>query len=312
MKHLTSISFLSLLLLASCGQSSKDNEQVETAAEASTEIQSASSGEPITLHARLDFVDTSSMPSISASRQLNASLYIETDVTREGSGASATYIQDTDESRVQGFVTASGKLALNKDDVSSNETYNMHNVWNTLTSNPEGKFTIKLPQLSLVGEGLSVGVEIEAPVNGTKKATISSNGQTLDSEVTHSRSIFCATKTADQDVCTLTFTIDTVPTKVQDPAYESLFEAAKETYKYQGKKGPDGGFVMYSGLVPVYGATTNYHNGHFVTELNQQYSVSLDGGDMSQHIYLVVWSTKRGDKWQPEGLLPRKVPEVIQ
>lgn len=312
MKHLTSISFLSLLLLAGCGQSSKDKEQLETAAEATPEIQSSSSGEPITLHARLDFVDASATPSINANRQLNASIYMETDVTREGSGANATYMHDSDDSRVQGYVIASGKLALNKDDVSSNETYTMHNEWSSLTTAPEGKFTIKLPEASLIGEGLSVGVEIEAPVSGTKKATISSKEQSMESEVTHSRPIFCASQTADKDVCTLTFTIDAQPTKAQNPAYESLFTAAQETYKYQGKKGPDGGFIMYSGLVPVYGATTNYNNGHFVTELNQQYSVNVDGGDMSQHIYLVVWSTKRGDKWQPEGLVPLKKPETIQ
>ena len=310
MKNITSVCVLSFLLLAGCGQSSKESQQAES--EAPVEAADSSSGEPITLHARLDFVDTFVSPSINSSRKLNASIYIETDVTREGSGATATYSLDTEESRVQGAVLASGTLALNDNDVSSSENYNVHNEWNALTNAPEGKFSIKLPQASFVGEGLNVGVEIEVPVSGTKEASISSNGQTIDGEITHSRSMFCTSQSTDKDkdICRLTFTIDAVPTKAQDPAYESLLESAKTVYASQGKKNSEGGLIMYSGILPVYGATTRYHNGHFVTALNQQYKVNMDGADISQHIHLVVWSTKRGDKWQPEGLPPLKKLEA--
>lgn len=312
MKRLTSISFLSLLLLAGCGQSSKDKEQLEAATETTPEIQSTSSGEPITLHARLDFMDSFTSPAINANRQLKASIYLETDVLREGSGASATYSLDTEESRVQGALLAMGTFTLKSDEVSTNETYNMNNEWRVLTKNPEGKFIIKLPEESLIGEGLSVGVEIEVPVKGTKKATINSNAQTMDSEVTHSRPMFCTSQSADQDVCTLSFTIDAVPTKAKNSLHERLLENAKTLYAYQGKKNPEGGLIMYSAMVPVYGATTTYHSGHFVTELNQQYKTNLDGSDIGQHIHLVVWSTKRGDKWQPEGLPPQQKPEALQ
>lgn len=313
MKNITSVVALSFLLLAGCSKSPEESQQVESEAPPAEES-TGSAGEPITLHARLDFVDTLASPAINAQRKLNASIYIEADVLREGSGASATYSLDSDETRVQGSLVASGSYALNSNEVSSNETYNMHNEWVSLTNKAEGKFLIELPEPALLGDGLSVGVEIETPVSGIKKATISSNGQTMDGEVTHSRSMFCApqSENKEKDVCTLKFTIDPVPTKAQSPAYEHMLEGAKTLYAYQGKKNPEGGLIMYSGMVPVYGATTQYHNGHFVTELNQEYTTNLDGADIGQHIHLVVWSTKRGDKWQPEGLPPLQKPEVVQ
>ena len=315
MKHNAIVGLLSVFLITGCGQSSNEDsssEPVVDEAQQDASDDAAASGEPITLHARFEFMDALASPSINSNRQLNASLYIETDVIRDGSGATATYTLDSDDSRVQGVVYASGSLAMKDDEVSSTETYNMRNTWGVLTKNPEGKFFITLPEPSMIGEGLSVGVELEVPVSGIKKATINSQGQTIDSEIMHSRSMFCATQTADKDICTLKFTIDALPTKAQAPGYEQLFESAKAIYPYQGKKNADGGVVMYSSMLPVYGAATKYNNGHFVTELNQQYQINMDGSDISQHIHLVVWSTKRGDNWQPEGLPPLQKPEALQ
>ncbi|GGY81703.1 hypothetical protein GCM10011613_27990 [Cellvibrio zantedeschiae] len=305
MKNLMSVCAFSLLLLASCGQSSKENQQEESEAPAA-ETSASPSGEPITLHARLDFVDSYASPAINSSRKLNASIYIEMDVTREGSGASASFALDSETSRVQGSLVASGSSSIKLSEGSADESYDMHNEWSALTTQPEGKFMIKLPEPSLLGEGFSVGVEIEAPVNGTKKAAMA------DTEIMHARPMFCASHEADKskDVCKLEFTIDAVPTK--DPGVPDLLESAKGLYAYQGKIGPEGGLIMYSGMVPVYGATTHYHNGHFVTELDQEYNVNLKDANIGQHIHLVVWSTKRGDKWQPEGLPPLKKPETLQ
>lgn len=312
MRNLTSVCILSFLLLAGCSKAPQENQQTES--EAPAETSTASSGEPITLHARLDFTDSLANTSINSSRKLNASIYIETDVLREGKGASATYTLDSEESRVQGSLVATGSLALKSDDLSSSETYNMHNEWSSLTNKPEGNFSIKLPEPALLGDGLSVGVEIETPVSGIKKATVSSKGQTMETDVTHSRSMFCATHAADKDkdVCTLKFTIDPAPTKAPSPELESLLASAKEVYTYQGKKNAEGGLIMYSSMLPVYGAITQYQNGHFVTALDQAYSENVGGGDISQHIHLVVWSTKRGDKWQPDGLPPLQKPETVQ
>lgn len=311
MKNISSVCLLSVLLLAGCSKSSKENDQ-QAESVTNSEIPVASSGEPITLHARLDFTDLSVSTSVNSSHQLKASIYMEMDVTRDGSGEGATYSQESD-SRVQGALFASGKLALNNDDVVSNETYNMHNEWGTLTDKADGIFRMRLPEVSLIGEGLSVGVEIEAPVSGTKKASVSSKGQTVETDVSLSRPIFCSSQSEDKDkdVCKLNFTIDAVPTKARDSAYDSMLESAKALYTYQGKKNSDGGLVMYAGLVPVYGATTEYKDDHFVTALDQQYTVNIDGTDISQHIHLVVWSTKRGEKWQPEGLPPlQKLEEM--
>lgn len=312
MKYIVCGSLLSVLLVTGCGQSSNEQAPSESVAD---EVQSEAhdeamtSGEPVTLHARFEFMDASASTAIDSHRQLKASFYMQTDVIRDGSGADASFSLDTEDTRVQGALFASGSLSMKENDISSSETYNMQNVLGAMTTNPEGKFVIQLPEASMVGEGLSVGVELEVPVSGVKKAIISSQGQTIESQVTHARSMFCATRTEDSDLCTLKFTIDAVPTKAQDPAYERLFESARAAYPYQGKQSPDGGLIMYSGLLPVYGAFTRYHNGHFVTELNQHYKINLDGTDISQHIHLVVWSTNRGDSWQPEGLPPLQTHE---
>lgn len=309
MKYIATLSFLSVLAVTGCGQSSKEDEQVSEVVE---EVQEVPSGEPITLHARLDFMDALVSPSINASRKLNASIYLATDVVREGSGDSALYSLDSEETRVQGAVVASGQMDFNQDEVSTNETYNMQAGWSSITNNPDGKYRINLPDVSYVGDGLRVGIEVEVPMTGTKKATISSNGQTLEGDVTHARSMFCSTQSPEKDICTLTFTIDALPTKAKEPVYESLLEGAKAAYAYQGKQDANGGLIMYSGMVPVYGATTQYQNGHFVTQLNEKYSVNLDGSDISQHIQLTVWSTKRGDSWQPNDLPPLQTPEQLQ
>ena len=311
MKNIASVCLLSLLLVVGCSKSPQDeDQQVESESPADTPV---SSGEPITLHARLDFMDSSISASVNANRKLNASIYIETDATREGSGASATYTLDSD-ARIQGALTATGTLALKSDEVSSNETYNMRNEWNTLTDKPDGMFSIKDPEASRIGEGLSVAVEIEAPVSGIKKTVMTTDSQTVDSkEVTLSRPMFCSSQPVDKDkdICKLKFTIDAIPTKVQTPELETMLESAKTLYTYQGKKNPEGGLVMYSSLVPVYGATTQYHDGHFVTALDQEYTANIDGTDIGQHIYLVVWSTKRGDNWQPDGLTPLQKPDAM-
>lgn len=309
MKYIATLGFLSVLAVTGCGQSSNEEEQV---GEVVDELQEAPSGEPITLHARLDFMDASVTPSINSSRKLKASIYLATDVMREGSGESAIYSLDTEETRVQGAVVASGQMALNADEISTNETYNMQAQWSSITNNPEGKYSIDLPDISKIGDGLQVGIEVEVPVTGTKKSTIRSNDQMVEDDVNHARSMFCSAQSPEKDVCTLTFTIDALPTKAREPVYEGLLEGAKATYAYQGKQDANGGLIMYSGLVPVYGATTQYHDGHFVAQLNEQYSVTLDGLDISQHIHLVVWSTKRGDSWQPEGLPPLQKIEQLQ
>ncbi len=309
MKYIATLGFLSVLAVTGCGQSSNEEEQVSEVVE---DLQEVPTGEPITLHARLDFMDASVSPSINSSRKLNASIYLATDVMREGSGESAIYSLDTEETRVQGAVVASGQMALNADDIATRETYDMQAQWSSITNNPEGKYSINLPNISYIGDGLQVGIEVEVPVTGTKKAIISSKDQTMEGDVTHARPMFCSTQSPEKDVCTLTFTIDALPTKAREPVYESLLEGAKATYAYQGKQDANGGLIMYSGLVPVYGATTQYHGGHFVTQLNEKYSVTLDGSDISQHIHLVVWSTKRGDSWQPNDLPPLQKPEQLQ
>lgn len=308
MKYIALVSLLSAFLITGCSESPKEEQPAEDYV---TEDQQNElpAGEPITLHARLDFVDTQATPSINASRQLKASFYLTTDVMRDGAADGASFWADGENYRVQGAIAASGNFSLNSSDVATDETYNMSNQWPSVTENPEGTFRIKMPEASLIGEGLSVGVEIEVPVKGTKKATITGNGQTIDSELSHARTMFCHSKSDEEEACKLEFTIDAVPTKAKDSTYDHLLQSAKDAFAFQGKQGPDGGLIIYSSLLPVYGATTRYHNGHFVTSLKQEYSVNLDGSELGQQIHMVVWSTKRGDNWQPEEATPVKIPE---
>lgn len=303
MKYLALASILSAFFVAGCGQSSNDEQPGEDYVAEDTQ-EDLPAGELVTLHARLDFIDNQATPSISASRQLKASFYVTTEVRRDGTGEAASFFQDSENYRVQGAIAASGNFSLKDNDISTSESYDMSNQWSGLTENPDGKFLIKLPEPSMIGEGFTVGVEIDVPVSGTKKATITGNGQTFESELSHARTMFCYSQTEEQEACKLEFKIDAVPTKAQDSAYEHLLKSAKDAYTYQGKQGPDGGLIIYSSLLPIYGATTRYSNGHFVTSLSQQYSVNLDGSELSQQIRMVVWSTKPGDNWQPEEATP--------
>src|SRR4051794_37247766 len=107
MKHIAIVSLLSLFFITGCGQSSNEEQSPEAVTDEAQSDQSSDAipaGEPITLHARLEFMDALASPSINSNRKLNASIYIETDAIRDGSGANATYTLDSDESRVQGVV----------------------------------------------------------------------------------------------------------------------------------------------------------------------------------------------------------------
>ncbi len=303
MKYVALASLLSAFFMAGCSESPKEEQPNEDYVAEDTQ-EALPAGEPVTLHARLDFVDNQATPSINASRQLKASFYLTTDVMRDGTGEGASFFLDSENYRVQGTIAASGNFSLKDGDISTTESYDMNNQWPALTENPDGKFQIKLPEPSMIGEGFTVGVEVDVPVSGTKQATISGNGQTIQSELNHARTMFCYAQSEQQEACKLEFTIDAIPTKAKDSAYDHLVQSAKDAFAFQGKQGPDGGLIIYSSLLPVYGATTRYHNGHFVTSLKQEYSVNLDGSELGQQIHMVVWSTKRGDNWQPEEATP--------
>lgn len=258
------------------------------------------SGEPITLHARVVYKDSFLSPSIGAEKSLTTNLHLTSEVLRTGSGPDATYALDKEIERVQGSVVANGQVNFSSDDISTQETYQMQGEWPQMTIPTAGQFSIQLPEPSDIGDGLRIELIIKAPVTGVKTAKIISKGQQIDTEVTHSRAAWCNDNGAGGDLCEISFTIDAIPTTAKTAAGEVMLENAKQVYNLQGKKDATGGLLMYSSMVPVYGATTTYENGHFVTRLNTSYTETLDGGSISQQLEIVVWSTERGSNWQPK------------
>ena len=69
MKNITFVCLLSFLLLAGCSKTPKEDVQ-QAESEAPADAPASLSGEPITLHARLDFTDGLANASINSNRQL--------------------------------------------------------------------------------------------------------------------------------------------------------------------------------------------------------------------------------------------------
>lgn len=259
----------------------------------------ADTSEPITIHARFNYLEKMTSASIGADKNLAVKLQLESDIRRTGSGPQAQYHLDQEVERVKGSVIANGSLNLSSDEVSTQETYQMQGDWPQMAVPTAGRFSIKLPEQSDIGDGPRLEFEIKAPVTGIKTAVIKSATQQIDSEVTHSRPFACTNGEAGGDICDISFTIEPVPTTAKTDAGAILLENAKQAYNLQGKKAADGGLLMYSSMLPVYGSSTSYENGHFVTRLSTSYSETLDGSVITQQLDVVVWSTERGSNWQP-------------
>ncbi len=256
----------------------------------------------VILHARLYVKDQTSTDAIGSSNQIQAAFYLQTPVRVEGKGLTERFTDIYDHDVVQGKLHASGKTDF-KSDPALTELYQMQASWPTEVAVTEGRFRISAPEPSSIGEGYSVKVELEVPVSGDKKAQISSAGALLDTEITHARPMACGTE-AGQEICKLSYTVDAVPTVAQDEAGKLLLDSAKTLYASQGKINSDGGLIMYSSLVPVYGAVTSLEDGHLVIRSSQQYSLKFKEADMAQQLELVVWTTAPGDHWQPANLPP--------
>ncbi len=299
---------LLLLALTACSPASQQaTPEAATATEAAAEPVSASetpdvAANQLTLHARLYVKDQTSTAAIGSSNQLQAAFELQTPVQVEGSGLTARFTDVYDQDLVRGQLQARGDTAF-KSDPALTEHYQMQASWPTPVPVTQGRFRIWAPEPSSVGEGYSVKVELEVPVSGEKKAQISSDGALLDTEITHARPMACGTEEG-QEICKLSYTVDAVPTVAQDEAGKLLLDSAKTLYASQGKINSDGGLIMYSSLVPVYGAVTSLEDGHLVIRSSQQYSLKFKEADMAQQLELVVWTTAPGEHWQPANLPP--------
>lgn len=256
----------------------------------------------LVLHARLYVKDRTAMPAIGSENQIQAAFALQSPVQVSGSGLDARFSDVYEQDLVQGQLQASGSTNF-KADPTLTEHYQMQASWPEPVAVTQGRFRVFAPEPSSIGDGYSVRVELEVPVSGDKKAQISGNGMLLDTEVTHAKPIACGTDNG-QEICKLSYTIDAVPTAAKDAAGELLLDNAKTLYANQGKISSDGGLLIYSSLVPVYGAVTTLEAGHLVIRSRQQYSLKFKEADMAQQLELVVWTSEPGDNWQPADLPP--------
>ncbi len=299
---------LTLLALTACSPAPEGAKAQadEAASEAVATADTLPQDKQLVLHARLYVKDQTSTPAIGSANQIQAAFYLQSPVTVTGTGLDARFSDVFEQDLVQGQLHASGNTDFKSDPILT-EQYQMQASWPEPVAVTQGRFRVWAPEPSSIGEGYTVKVELEVPVSGTQKAQISSNGNVLDTEVTHARPIVCTTDSTTgtaQELCKLSYTIDAVPTTAQDEGGKLLLENAKTLYAGQGKINSDGGLIMYSSLVPVYGAVTSLEDGHLVIRSTQQYSLKFKEGNMAQQLELVVWTSEPGDSWQPANLPP--------
>ncbi len=295
---------LALGLLTACSPAPEAPEPPadDAATQAVTESGDLAQDKQLVLHARLYVKDRTAMPAIGSENQIQAAFALQSHVQASGSGLDISFSDVYEQDLVQGQLQASGSTNF-KADPTLTEHYQMQASWPEPVAVTQGRFRVFAPEPSSIGDGYSVKVELEVPVSGDKKAQISSNGMLLDTEVTHAKPIACGTDNG-QEICKLSYTIDAVPTAAKDAAGELLLDNAKTLYANQGKISSDGGLLIYSSLVPVYGAVTTLEAGHLVIRSRQQYSLKFKEADMAQQLELVVWTSQPGDNWQPADLPP--------
>lgn len=301
------------LLFSGCGpapDSSADTAVADAAGSDSSEADDsgtdgiAPQGKPVLVHLRLEFTDKINTPSINTSRLLRTSLYLQQQALQHGSGKDAGYSMLETPVKVMGSLQAQGHSNIKTSDLSKDESYQMAQFWPVFTENPAGRWRIVEPELSDIGEGMRFKLEMSTPVSGTKYAKISSEGQTFETDVEQARPFSCTTTENNQDQCAIELSFDATPTEAKNDFGATMLEAAKTLHQYQGKKGPDGGLVMFGSLTTAYGAVTSYEGDKLVVRFSQQFTENLDGAEISQHLQAVLWTSAPEDSWQPADLPP--------
>lgn len=258
-------------------------------------------GSAVTIHARLQYSSQTSTPKLSSNYKLDSAFYLATDALRYDDGGTISYTMQ-DSNKVQGQLNAQGSAHIVSDDMVADETYQMQGGWPEVTSVDLPQLRIKSVEPSHIGEGMSVTVELAVPVKGIKKSLLQNKDSKIENtEIKFSAPLECTAENTHDDICRLLFTIDAVPSEARDAIGEQLLATAKDLYARQGKIGSDDSLVLFSSLVPVYGATTSQTGEHFVTQLDQHYEVTQKETQLAQHLKVVVWSTPRGELNEPEA-----------
>lgn len=290
-------------LLGACSKAPETSAPEPTASTESSEDgavdDSTQGGEALTIHARIQYVTETSAPQIASNHKLQAAFYLETPAVRYHENGTVSYTM-LDGTRIQGALNAEGSAHIVSDDAVADESYQMKGEWPEVIQPNSGMFRIKSVEPSHLGEGMEVTIEMEIPVQGVKKSLMQNKDLKIEnSETKFSTPLECSPVNETEDLCKILFTMDVVPTEARDAEGEQLLPSAIELYKNQGKIGPDNSLIMYTSMVPVFGAKTSMNGEHFVTELAEQYQVQMDGSTLAQQLKIVAWSSPRGELNEP-------------
>lgn len=262
---------------------------------------SASKSEPITLHARLDYRSDWASSGI-GERHFETSLDMEAPAFREGSGRTASYSDDSSGNvRVRGWMRGAGSANVVSDEATLVERYDKSASWPQLQVVDGALFAVLPPDLSAIGEGLHTQLKLHAPLKGESSAHASGPSGSADVAPQFAVPAECSTNERELNAegCGVNLDIDAAPTRARRPSDETLLTSTRDAL---AQKDSAWGLAL---LGNHYGATTEYRpGGHFVQRLASRYDLEKDGNRSHVTLSVVVWSTGRGERWEPKDLAP--------
>lgn len=259
-------------------------------------------GEPIMLHARIDYTGSSTLHGFGKSGT-TLSLEILQPAFRSGKGKTASYSPDNSAlTQVRGFVHGSGHAETKSSDTTIEEHYEKTGAWAALKTIDKGYFAITMPEPADIGDGLQVEVEVHAPVEGEQWTQ--AYGQ-KSPDTTFAHPMECSEHDEHRDdqgaACGVKFHIDPTPTGAKSDAGKIVYDKIVDALKQ-----PNGEWVMAM-LGQLYGGETTYESdGHFVVHVSKKYTLDKDGSTIDRDIDITVWSSPRNSTSTPKNVTPVK------
>lgn len=292
------IAIVTAATLAAC---SRSTEPAANQNKSVVSTQPDNRGEPVMLHARIDYTGGSMTREIGKTGVV-LSLDLRQPALRIGKGKNASYSSDDSApTQVQGFVHGSGHAEMNSNDTHIEEHYDKTGAWHPLQTPTKGFFAIKMPESSDIGDGLQVEVEVHAPVAGEQWTQ--AYGQ-QNPDVTFARPLECSERDEYLDdhgaACSVKFHIDPTLSGPKSDAGKILYDKTVDALKQ-----PNGEWVMAM-LGQLYGAETTYENDEFVVHILKQSTFDKDGSTINRDIDITVWSSRRDSNWVPKNVTPVK------
>ncbi|HVL01805.1 MAG TPA: hypothetical protein VM553_18435 [Dongiaceae bacterium] len=292
------------LLIAGCGEQ-EEKQEPSADSDVAEESSAADGQEAILLHARVDYTFTSQTAEIGGS-QAHISLHIRQPAFRSGKGESASYDWDNDHPvEVTGAVRGEGSAAIVSNDTTLNERYDKSLSLPQWKAPEQGAFSITMPEPSSMGDGLSMQVNIHAPVSGTQTVIVSGQDMSASMAPNFARPLLCTGQQQyiqdGSDGCGIEIRLEPTPTSAKNDIGQVMLPQVQKALA-----APNGEVVMAM-LGQVYGATTEYRSGgHFVTRFVRKYEFAKDQSQMTYDYQVTVWSTAKSEDWTPSDVTPPK------